>query len=127
MIFAMAILTTCAASAQLLFGLKRPPLSAKRFIDKAKNPEDRLGGSLATESVLRDSLDWLETNQQGDGGWDFASATRTLDQPGSDQSRVKATSLVMLTMMGWGITHKKTNERRNRDVAIGLTFLARQM
>jgi hypothetical protein len=123
--FAVSLLIVCVAihtDGRIVWSAEKP-LDAAGFIARAKEPpkEPR------SRSTVRQSLRWLARHQHPDGGWSFASATAGFAKPGTAPSRVEATSLAMLTLLGSGNTHQKGRDDLHLATEKGLAFLGRQM
>jgi hypothetical protein len=108
-----------SAAGQLDETDKKPLNEGKLGIPLQLLPRDKSG------TALGKSFDWLVRQQHRDGGWSFDAATRGFAKPGSNLSRVEATAMAMLTLMGDGNTHKKG--RYEAIVKKGLEFLRGEM
>jgi hypothetical protein len=71
-----------------------------------------MGGSANSEKAVRSALAWLAAHQMNDGGWSFNHGLNNkhvgpVNNPGSERSTIGATSLVLVTFLGAGETHKE--------------------
>lgn len=87
----------------------------------------RYGGTAESEAAVLSALKWLALHQHSDGGWSFdhrnANCKGQCSQPGNmPRSRVAATGMAVMTLLGSGNSCYDGPYRRN--VEAGLQFIA---
>lgn len=89
----------------------------------------RFGGSSASEAAVAAGLRWLAEHQAPDGSWGFDHGddgqSGGFANPGTRPSRIHATALALLPMLGAGQTHVEGKYKSVVDK--GLKFLIREM
>jgi len=101
-------------------------LAARSEVSKKKALKE-YGGSDASEEAVQLALKWIVNHQLPDGGWDFdhtigPGTHRNSPDPGTiKNSRIAATSMALLPLLGNGQTHRVGVYKDN--VRAGLEFL----
>lgn len=96
----------------------------------------KYGGSQGSESAVKAALEWFRNHQYPDGSWSFdhrgggniggkaVPCRGQCSHPGSlGTARNAATAMALLPFLGFGITHKEGDYKKN--VEAGLGFLLR--
>lgn len=87
------------------------------------------GGSEASERAVALALAWIADHQHPNGAWSYSQQglckCKDTERDKANKSRISATAMALLPMLGSGITHKEGKYRKN--VKAGLDYITNNL